>query len=55
MPCARCLDKDEVLAQEQLAANDTVEIISHPIMGEMRVVSPSALWRRTVNAVATKP
>ena len=42
VPCARCLDKDEVLAQEQLAANDTVEIISHPIMGEMRVVKSPA-------------
>ena len=42
VPCARCLDKDEVLAQEQLAANDTVEIMSHPIMGEMRVVKSPA-------------
>jgi crotonobetainyl-CoA:carnitine CoA-transferase CaiB-like acyl-CoA transferase len=42
VPCARCLDKDEVLAQEQLAANDSVEIMSHPIMGEMRVVKSPA-------------
>lgn len=38
VPCARCLDRDEVLAQEQLSANDTVEVIDHPIMGSMRIV-----------------
>lgn len=42
VPCARCLNKDEVLAQEQLAANDTVEVIPHPIMGQMRVVKSPA-------------
>jgi crotonobetainyl-CoA:carnitine CoA-transferase CaiB-like acyl-CoA transferase len=38
VPCARCLDRDEVLAQEQLAANDTVEIIDHPVIGSMRII-----------------
>ncbi len=38
VPCARCLDKDEVLAQEQLKANGSVEIIEHPLMGSMRIV-----------------
>ena len=42
VPCARCLDCDEVLAQEQLAANDTVTEINHPIMGQMRVVKSPA-------------
>ena len=42
VPCARCLTKDEVLAQEQLAANDTVAEIDHPIMGKMRVVKSPA-------------
>lgn len=42
VPCARCLTKDEVLAQEQLAANDTVAEINHPIMGKMRVVKSPA-------------
>ena len=42
VPCARCLTRDEVLAQEQLAANDTLEEIQHPLMGRMRIVkSPS--------------
>lgn len=42
VPCARCLTKDQVLSQEQLAANDTVEVFDHPLMGKMRVVkSPS--------------
>ncbi len=38
VPCARCLDKDEVLAQEQLKANDSIDVIDHPLMGSMRVV-----------------
>ena len=38
VPCARCLDKDEVLAQEQLVANGSMEEIAHPLMGSMRVV-----------------
>lgn len=42
VPCARCLTKDEVLAQEQVAANDTVAEIDHPIMGKMRVVKSPA-------------
>jgi crotonobetainyl-CoA:carnitine CoA-transferase CaiB-like acyl-CoA transferase len=42
VPCARCLDKEEVLAQEQLAANDTLDVIEHPIMGQMRVVKSPA-------------
>jgi crotonobetainyl-CoA:carnitine CoA-transferase CaiB-like acyl-CoA transferase len=42
VPCARCLDRDEVLAQEQLAANDTLEVIDHPIMGQMLVVKSPA-------------
>ena len=42
VPCACCLTKDEVLAQEQVAANDTVAEIDHPIMGKMRVVKSPA-------------
>lgn len=42
VPCARCLSKDEVLEQEQLVANDTVEVIDHPLMGKMRVVKSPA-------------
>jgi crotonobetainyl-CoA:carnitine CoA-transferase CaiB-like acyl-CoA transferase len=38
VPCARCLDRDQVLAQEQLQANGSVEVIDHPLMGSMRVV-----------------
>lgn len=38
VPCARCLNRDEVLAQDQLAANNTVEVIDHPVMGKMRVI-----------------
>ena len=42
VPCARCLDHDAVLAQEQLQANDSVEVIDHPLMGSMRVVKSPA-------------
>ncbi len=38
VPCSRCLNRDEVLAQEQLQANGSIEIIDHPLMGSMRVV-----------------
>jgi len=42
VPCARCLSKDEVLEQDQVVANDTVEVIDHPLMGKMRVVKSPA-------------
>lgn len=42
VPCARCLDHDEVLVQEQLGANDSIGVIDHPIMGSMRVVKSPA-------------
>jgi len=42
VPCARCLTRDEVLAQEQVAANDTVEVVEHPLLGKMRVVKAPA-------------
>ena len=38
VPCARFLDREEVLAQEQLQANGSIDIIDHPLMGSMRVV-----------------
>ncbi len=42
VPCARCLNKDEVLAQDQVAANDTVDVVDHPLMGKMRIVKAPA-------------
>jgi crotonobetainyl-CoA:carnitine CoA-transferase CaiB-like acyl-CoA transferase len=38
VPCARCLDRDQVLAQEQLQANGSLDVIDHPLMGSMRIV-----------------
>ena len=38
VPCARCLDREEVLAQDQLKANGSVQVIDHPLMGSMRIV-----------------
>ena len=42
VPCAKCLSRDEVLSHEQLAANDTVEVVEHPLMGKMRVIKAPA-------------
>jgi len=38
VPCARCLDKAEVLAQPQLAANNSLAEVDHPLMGRLRAV-----------------
>ena len=38
VPCAKCLTRDEVLAQEQLTANDSIAEIDHPHLGKMRIV-----------------
>ena len=38
VPCAKCLTREEVLAQTQLSANDSIEIIDHPLLGKLRIV-----------------
>ena len=38
VPAARCHDYEEALSQPQIAANDTLEVRDHPLMGSMRVV-----------------
>jgi len=38
VPCAKCLTRDEVLAQEQLLANDSIAEVDHPLLGTMRIV-----------------
>ena len=38
VPCAKCLTRKEVLVQEQLSANDSIEIIDHPLLGKLRIV-----------------
>ena len=38
VPCAKCLSRDEVLDQPQLAANDSVAVIDHPHLGKLRIV-----------------
>ncbi len=42
VPCARCYTLDEVLAQPQVAANDSIEVREHPLMGRMRVMKSPA-------------
>lgn len=38
VPCAKCLTRKEVLAQAQLSANDSIEVIDHPLLGKLRIV-----------------
>ncbi len=38
VPCAKCLSRDEVLRQEQLQANDSIETVDHPHLGKLRIV-----------------
>jgi len=38
VPCAKCLNRDEVLAQEQLSANDSIAEVDHPHLGALRIV-----------------
>jgi crotonobetainyl-CoA:carnitine CoA-transferase CaiB-like acyl-CoA transferase len=38
VPCAKCLDLEEVINQEQLIANNSIELQDHPLMGSMRVM-----------------
>ena len=41
VPCAKVMTRDEVLAQEQLSANGTVDIFDHPIAGpSRRILAP---------------
>ncbi len=42
VPAAKCLSYEEVLAHPQYAANDSLEVDAHPIMGSMRRVKPPA-------------
>ena len=38
VPCAKCLSRDEVLSQEQLQANGSIETVDHPHLGKLRIV-----------------
>ena len=38
VPCAKCLTRDEVLAQEQLATTGTIDEFQHPVAGAIRRV-----------------
>ena len=38
VPCAKCLTRDETLAQAQLEANDSIDTVNHPHLGKLRIV-----------------
>ncbi len=42
VPAAKCLDYHEVLAHPQYEANDSIDVVDHPLMGSMRRVRPPA-------------
>lgn len=42
VPAARPLDYDEVLAHPQYAANDSIDVTTHPLLGSMHRIKPPA-------------
>jgi crotonobetainyl-CoA:carnitine CoA-transferase CaiB-like acyl-CoA transferase len=42
VPAAKCLSREEVIEDAQLAATGTFQIIDHPIMGRLRAVASPA-------------
>ena len=42
VPCAKCLTRDDVVEDVQLAANETFQIVDHPHMGRLRAVASPA-------------
>jgi formyl-CoA transferase len=42
VPCAKCHTLDEVINQPQIAANNSLELINHPLLGKMRAVRSPA-------------
>ncbi len=56
VPAARCHDYEDVLSQEQITANETVELVKHPLMGSMRVVrSPAMFGGERSSSIAHPP
>ncbi len=45
VPCAKCLSAEEVISDDQLAANQSFAIIEHPKMGTLRVMLPAAKFQ----------
>ncbi len=42
VPAAKCLDYEDVWNHPQYAANNSIEVAEHPLMGQMRRVKPPA-------------
>ncbi|MBT4519482.1 MAG: CoA transferase [Halieaceae bacterium] len=56
VPCAKCLDHEEVINQAQIEANGTIEVREHPLMGTMRVVrSPAKFYGRSLEPTGHSP
>lgn len=53
VPCAKCHTLDEVLAQPQLEANQSLDIQAHPLAGNIRVMKTPARFGGEVLDVGT--
>jgi formyl-CoA transferase len=40
VPAAKCLSYDEVLAHPQFAANGSIDVHEHPVLGRVRRIKP---------------
>ncbi|MDA1073139.1 MAG: CoA transferase [Proteobacteria bacterium] len=56
VPAAKCLDYQEVLDHPQYAANGSIDVVKHPIMGDMRrVKSPAQFQGKRLDPAANSP
>ena len=56
VPCARFLNRDEVVADPQLAANGTLDQMQHPTLGNIRVIrSPARFGGVRLPAAGASP
>jgi len=56
VPCAKCLTRDEALAHPQIEANNSVDTVVHPRMGNLRRVrSPARFGGRQLEPAGHSP
>jgi crotonobetainyl-CoA:carnitine CoA-transferase CaiB-like acyl-CoA transferase len=47
VPCAPVLDREQVIAQEQVRVNEVIEELEHPLAGRYRQPRPAARFSET--------
>ena len=56
VPCSKCFTRADVLADPQLAANGTFDIVDHPVVGRLRIVRyPSQFEGEPLPAATPSP